>query len=158
MLKCEFQLSFSMERKNTKRPTYLFGIRNMTIDICRVLNGAVYNQFVQWNTASLQETSNLLQPCPYVVKFLSSLERVSWWVTYLHIIAQGHLYLHNFTTSMDEMPNWFVPSGEYSTEYLLLQRADRKVQRLFHMISDYELRAIPHMATKKPFDFRSGKR
>lgn len=60
--------SFYQKRKN--KFVILFGMRNVTIDMCKFFNGIVATNFVTMATKDLRNYSNFFHPCPFSVNSL----------------------------------------------------------------------------------------
>lgn len=63
-----FQLKVSFFRRAQNRYAVLFGMKNVTIDMCKYLKGGVASNFMNLIVTDLKETSNLVHPCPYQVR------------------------------------------------------------------------------------------
>lgn len=64
-----FQLKVSLMRQQNKRFLSVFGVRNMTIDLCKYLAGQGSSNFLNWISDELKEHSNVVHPCPFSVRF-----------------------------------------------------------------------------------------
>lgn len=65
----------SMEMKKPKATKYeiVLGLRNITINMCNFMNGKMDSAFVGLFVKDLKVRSNLIQPCPYSVKYCNIL-------------------------------------------------------------------------------------
>lgn len=55
-------------RQDSKSFVSFMGVRNVTIDVCRYMNGAVQSALLDIIVADLRKFTNLLHPCPYNVR------------------------------------------------------------------------------------------
>lgn len=48
----------------------MFGIANITLDVCRTMNGMIYSVLLNMALDGLKQYSNLFHPCPFVVELI----------------------------------------------------------------------------------------
>lgn len=63
-----FQIKFSMQREQKKTLVPFMGLRNVTIDVCKLLRGVHDSIIVNVFLGHLQPKTNLWHPCPYTVR------------------------------------------------------------------------------------------
>lgn len=64
----QLKVSFYRKAAMQNRYTVLFGMRNVTIDLCKYLSGTVGSNFMNFIINDLKSTSNLVHPCPFTVR------------------------------------------------------------------------------------------
>lgn len=60
-------MKLSVSRKVKKRFMPIFGLKNITIDMCRYLKGIAKSQFMDMIAGNMRKYSNILHPCPFSV-------------------------------------------------------------------------------------------
>lgn len=59
-----FQVTFSVYHKERNRFKTIMGLRNVTVDLCRLLEGKVNSVFVNMFIHDIKKHSNAFRPCP----------------------------------------------------------------------------------------------
>lgn len=111
-------MKVSLLRKQNKRYVKAFGMQNITIDLCRYLTGTLSSNFMNLMSSKLKEHSNILRPCPFVVRFpyLRSFSRF----TDLRISFQGNTFIKDY-----HLRDNFYPSsaeGQFAFQLVAFKR------------------------------------
>lgn len=62
-------MKFTIARKTNNHLVPMYGVRNITIDVCKYLNGGSKSNFLSMLLNMTGESANCLHPCPIHVSF-----------------------------------------------------------------------------------------
>lgn len=110
-------------RKHNTRYAKTFGINNLTIDICRFMEGKFQSNFMAIIEKQLYEKSNMLKPCPISVKSCNCVVENSHFSVFISFI-QGLLYIRDFCVQED-LPVELLP-GFFQIQFISAIRQGRK--------------------------------
>lgn len=88
----------------------VLGLNNYTIDICAFNSGGLKSLFVDLFVSDLRKYSNLLNPCPFKVPDIRSVQFI--FRLYKHFLVQGHMFCKHWILDTSNYPS-IMPIGEY---------------------------------------------